>query len=154
MIDLIKESLSYDPETGAFTRLKNQGCCYSGRVGYVDKRTGYCYISVCGRRYTAHRLAFVLMNGSFPKGLVDHINRNSSDNRWCNLRDTTQHVNQMNCGLRRNNKSGARGVCWSNKEQKWVLYVRMGGVKKRIGCYKFLQDAKNASDEIYSTLII
>ncbi|GAH20073.1 unnamed protein product, partial [marine sediment metagenome] len=43
---------------------------------------------------------------------IDHINRDGLDNRKCNLRPCTNSQNQKNSKLRKDNKSGLRGVRW------------------------------------------
>jgi hypothetical protein len=109
----------YDPKTGLFT-------CAQNRKGSKNKigdvlgsftKSGYTEIQLDSRRYLAHRLAFLAMTGFMPSGVVDHINRDPSDNRWTNLRDVTQVENGHNqnrdpC----NNRTGFVGVyCWNNK---------------------------------------
>lgn len=51
------------------------------------------------------------MTGRWPVGVVDHINGFRSDNRWSNLRDTTDRVNQQNLkAAQKNNQTGYLGV--------------------------------------------
>ncbi len=38
----------------------------------------------------SHTLAFLYMEGAFPKNEVDHLNHNRSDNSWVNLRKVTR----------------------------------------------------------------
>jgi hypothetical protein len=52
-----------------------QGCW--NWLGYVDKRTGYGYVTVRGERWRAHRFSYVRHGGVIPEGLVlDHLCRN------------------------------------------------------------------------------
>lgn len=44
----------------------------------------------------------------------------------------------------KNNTSGIRGVCWSNKEQKWVAQIDFKGKHYRLGSFKKKEDAANA----------
>jgi hypothetical protein len=36
------------------------------------------------------------MTGKMPSGIIDHINGNSLDDRWMNIRDTTYAINAQN----------------------------------------------------------
>lgn len=53
--------------------------------GSIDK-DGYLIIKIKGKQYKAHRLVYAYFNNEFPKGEIDHINRNKLDNRIENLR--------------------------------------------------------------------
>ena len=55
------------------------------QAGYINS-DGYRIITINGREYFAHDLAWLDMTGEFPKGEVEHINGNNNDDRWCNLR--------------------------------------------------------------------
>lgn len=45
---------------------------------------------------SAHRVVFALVHGRWPENEVDHINRDRTDNRPCNLRDVTHSENMLN----------------------------------------------------------
>ena len=92
----LRTMFSYDPETGAFTRNFKWGKKPPGSpVGGVSKY-GYQQISVEGRTYTAQRLAWYYVYGDWPKGDIDHINRNKLDNRVANLRVLSRSENLKN----------------------------------------------------------
>lgn len=65
-----------------------------------------------GKVYTvlAHVIAYVLHNGKFPDGHVDHIDGDGLNNRGGNLRDVTRRVNLCNAKLNSRNVSGIKGV--------------------------------------------
>ncbi len=50
---------------------------------------------------------------------TDHINRDRLDNRRSNLRNVTPSVNTWNQGMRSDNTSGVRGVCFDRTRRKW-----------------------------------
>jgi hypothetical protein len=56
---------------------------------------GYLRITVLGKSYYAHRLAWFYMNGEWPDQ-IDHINGIKSDNRIENLRNVTVQQNNQN----------------------------------------------------------
>lgn len=56
---------------------------------------GYRVLSVNNKKYMTHRVIFYLHHGYFPK-LVDHINRDITDNRIENLREVTPRESSLN----------------------------------------------------------
>ena len=78
----------------------------------------------------------------FPQGLVDHINRDTSDNRKCNLRVTSREVNSTNCKLPITNKTGVRGVC--KRGNKFIAQISVKNQKIYLGIYKDIEEAKIA----------
>lgn len=74
-----------------------------------------------------------------PKNMtVDHINRNPLDNRKENLRICTQFINNQN---QSHNKSGKVGVCFLNRENKYMAYIRVNRKMINLGTYKNFEDA-------------
>jgi len=51
---------------------------------------------------------------------VDHINRNCLDNRKGNLRLVDRRIQSINRGIKSNNTSGVKGVCFNKKSKSWV----------------------------------
>lgn len=148
-VDLIKEYLAYNPDNGHFTWSKsNNKKIKVGSRADINSNHGYKRIQVCGKRYLAHRLAFVFMLGRFPINLVDHINLETNDNRWVNLREANYLQNQFNRGIRRSNTSGKRNVWWSPQHKKWRTGIYINGKRKHIGCFTTVEEASNA----YETL--
>ena len=51
------------------------------------------------------------------------------------------HWNNMrNCGNRKDNTSGVKGINWDKKSKKWKAQIRVYG-KFYLGCYKHLHNA-------------
>ena len=72
--------LEYNPETGIFKwRPKSPNYIRKREVagGYLSN--GYIVIRINYKQYYANRLAFLYMNGHFPKGQVGHKNRIRDD---------------------------------------------------------------------------
>lgn len=108
----MRECLDYNPETGVFTwiKIKAPNRRPLGSVAGSLDSYGYVNIGIGGRRYLAHRLAWLYMTGNWPKEEIDHRNRARNDNRWENLRLSHHGQNQMNSAVSRNNKLGVRCV--------------------------------------------
>lgn len=77
------------------------------------------------------------------KVLVDHINGNGLDNRRCNLRIATKSLNGLNCGKRRNNKSGYKGV-FRHTSGRWATMIRIKNKSVHIGYFDTAEEASAA----------
>lgn len=130
--DQINDLLHYDSETGVFVWNRAPGRNFrlvgraAGRIGSA----GYVEIGLGGKRYMAHRLAWLLVYGQWPKRQIDHINRIKTDNRISNLREATVPQNGHNVGVQSRNTSGVRGVDWRPGRSRWRarLMVESTGV--------------------------
>lgn len=81
----------YDPATGLFRHASREtvGKCrftVAGRPALLaSKRGGYLGGLLDGRVVLAHRVAWAMSRGSWPRVPVVHLNGNLHDNRLCNL---------------------------------------------------------------------
>lgn len=92
-----RELFNYDPLTGTLTwRSSIARNVPVGTIAGGRHSKGYVKVKIYGRMYFAHRLAWLISYGRFPKNQIDHINRNRADNRLANLRDVTQSENMAN----------------------------------------------------------
>ena len=106
-VDYLREILHYNPDTGNFHGKKNNRI-----AGCKSSMENYWRIKIDGREYRRARLAWLYMTGEWPIDQIDHKNRNSIDDRWVNLRESTQNQNQRNRKSQINKKS---------KLPKWVF---------------------------------
>jgi hypothetical protein len=97
-----------------------------------------------GKRYLAHRLAWLYTHGAWPHKLLDHRNRVTGDNRIDNLREATGSQNKANQLTNTNNTSGFKGVYWSKQNAKWQAGIRHQGKQKHLGCFNTKEDAHTA----------
>jgi len=98
----INENFNYD--NGVITRTDRKNS-----EGSFDK-DGYLILKIKGTHYKAHRIVWLMHNGEFPKGEIDHINRNRTDNRIENLRVVDRKTNANNVTKKINNDTGVVGV--------------------------------------------
>jgi len=134
-LELLREYLHYNPDTGIFTWLKNRRRgVKAGDVAGSLMVDGYWVICLFDRRYKAHRLAFLDQTGNLPVHMVDHINGNKSDNRFSNLRQATNAQNKRNVSKRKDNTSGFKGVV-VNKYGKYIAQCASGGRMAYLGSF-------------------
>lgn len=136
----LKRILHYDPATGVFTWVSSPRRKWAGRVAGTTNADGYVYISIDGKRYLAHRLAFLYMTGFMPR-TVDHIDGMS--NAWVNLRPTDAAGNSVNARGRQA-VSGAKGVYRQPGRRKYIALITVNGRSKWLGAFDTIEEAKNA----------
>jgi len=130
--DGLKKLLVYNKGTGDFIWLLSPSpkVKRGDIAGHLDNR-GYVRIRIKGKRYQAHSLAFLYVEGFLPD-MVDHKNRIRNDNVWENLRKANALLNNQN----RNNNNKFIGVCWCSLRKKWRAYSSATPVRKELGRYE------------------
>lgn len=133
--DELKRLLHYDPETGIWTWLSGRN---KGNVAGVTaaSKGGYVFVTINKVAYRAHRLAWFYIKGKWPTNLLDHKDRNRTNNRFVNIREATKSQNCANAKLWKTSTSGFRGVYWEPKKKKWRVIIRQGGRRHYFGYYK------------------
>ncbi len=82
-----------------------------------------------------------------PGEIVDHVNRNTLDNRRANLRVVTSNQSNRNRRLLSvNNTSGYRGVYWHRHTQKWYAKTKVNSRDIYLGSYDSPEQAATAYD--------
>jgi hypothetical protein len=155
----LRELLHYDPNTGVFTWAQQLSPIRP--VGSVAGSTSsFSYIEICihGRRYYAHRLAFLWVLSEWPQHQVDHIDGDRANNKWNNLRDITNAENKQNRrSATKGSFTGLLGVSRCRDKFKAEINVPMVG-RKHIGVFSTPEEAHAAYVEAkrrlhpYSTL--
>jgi len=140
----LKSLFDYDPETGILLRRTNIGGNQPGSpVGSLTS-AGYLRVGIKGKQYKVHRIIWKIMTGDDPKDLdIDHINRNKTDNRFCNLRLVCRAKNKLNHGgYKRQDTNLPTGIYWYSERNRYKVY----GCKKSKNIY--LGSCKNLCDAI------
>lgn len=151
----LKESLSYNPDTGVFTwRMSRPRSHFKTEVGYnrfhskqagkvitSANLNGYPRILLFGKYRQSHRLAFLYMEGELPENHVDHINHIKTDNSWRNLRHATVTENSRNKTISKRNTSGCSGVVWNKRSGKWQAQIGVTGTLVYLGVFDSFFDA-------------
>lgn len=96
------------------------------------------------RQYMMHRVIWVLAKGRWPRGEIDHKDRNRSNNRLANLRDSTHTQNMMNACIRSNNKTGFKGVRWHEECKGYAAHIKVGNKRLWLGAHPTPEQASAA----------
>jgi len=148
--EYLADCFEYDQSSGVLTwKLRPREHfatpqCYARQLPLVGKPAGtdscgYVQVKLNRKTWKAHRLIWLLVYGRWPERVLDHINRNKSDNRLCNLRECTDSQN-AHASPGRKNKYGLRGV--SRVRNKWRACISISGVTETIGStFKTKEDA-------------
>ncbi|WP_338688907.1 HNH endonuclease [Bradyrhizobium sp. 26S5] len=132
----LERLLKYDPETGIFNWRR-----YRKGVAGWDNGNRYVQITVDQKHYLAHRLAWLWMTGRWPEHEIDHIDGNSSNNAFRNLRCATSTQNKANTGARSRSLSGLKGASWHKSSRKWRSRIRIGDREIFLGMFNTAEEA-------------
>lgn len=100
--------------------------------------------NVYNKRIKLHRL---IMNCPDDK-VIDHINRDTLDNRKSNLKVCKQEENLHNRTVFKNNTSGCTGVIWKKRKRKWEARITIDYICYFLGYYNDYKDAVRARKQI------
>ncbi len=166
-VEFLRECFSYDPLTGEFRWLKrpvehfaNLGTSrrwnskMAGKRAFPDRGDGY---AVGGITYEGqhtlvlgHRVAWKMHHGEEPPEVVDHRDKNPSNNRISNLRAATMFLNH---GDEVKKAAGLlpKGVHKDRSKSKFVARIRTADGRKSLGTFKTPEAAHAAYCEAGKT---
>lgn len=141
----IRELFTVDLESGEFfyKRRPFGGVLAGARAGYVAKN-GYRIICIDYVDYFEHNLLWFLGTGELlptKQFEVDHKNRIRHDNNPSNLRKATRSQNNANSGVRKNNRTGYKGVHFDKEKLKYCVQITKNKKPHFGGYFKNLDDA-------------
>lgn len=155
----LRECFEYDPMSGIATWLErpidhfdsykayamwNSRFAYD-RVGSKQKDS-YFHAKINTAQYKLHRLVWVWWYGTEPL-IIDHIDRNRTNNRIMNLRSVTPRQNTHNSKLRSTNTSGYKGV--EDLGHTWRATTYYNGERIRLGLYDTPEEAAHAIEDFH-----
>ena len=143
-IELLRETFSYEPETGRLVWVKLtprvRRSSLGNEAGTLDRASGYRFIDFKGARYLAHRLIWAYVHGAMPDGFIDHINRIRDDNRISNLRVVDASGNAQNRACYNLGKTGFAGVI--KHHNRYRATISPGKQKKiNLGSFRTPEEA-------------
>lgn len=128
---------------------KYKWCAYKHgkyNIGFVASRYDKCTNKV----QSMHQFIWFLKTGKTPQK-IDHINHDSLDNRFENLRSATSSENSCNQRIRLDptKSSVYKGVCFDKslaRHRPWLARIQVDGKTKRLGYFATEEEARDAYD--------
>lgn len=153
----LQERLSYDPKSGLLTwKVRPESMFpskrawaiwntrYSNKPAFTSvNKDGYRVGAINNVGLRAVRVIYKLMTGLEPE-MVDHIDGDTLNDSWINLRNVNAAGNQKNMKKSIVNKSGVTGVNWNSANNRWQVLIGHEGKSIYIGIFECLNDAINA----------
>lgn len=147
-VERVRALLLYDKLSGVsrWREDRSHNARAGSEAGTLSKK-GYWIISIDGRQFYAHHLAWVIVMGEWPTE-IDHRNTNSLDNSWKNLRLGNDQLNAENKrrALSTNQSSGVLGVSRQARSstKPWKAQIRINGRIVYLGSFSTIKEASEA----------
>jgi len=145
----VKSILDYFPDTGVF-KWKHRvdvprewNARWAGREAGANAGSSHNII-IRYKAYKAHRLAWLIVTGSWPLQLIDHRDLDPLNNKWDNIREASGTDNKANIRRLSNNTSGFKGVSFYKSRNKYESYININGKRKRLGYFETAEEAHSA----------
>lgn len=162
---LLRQLLRYEPDTGRLFLLPRDASHYpvpkkqtpEHRANFfnavyagneVTFRRGWKHrgVKLMDVDYHAHRIIWKMVTGEEPD-MIDHINGDGFDNRWCNLRNVNRLINNQNRRLHRTNTTGTAGVKLHSSGKWQARYAQ-----KHLGTFETKKEAIEARKAYEATI--
>ena len=145
--EFLWEILDYDKDTGVLTwKERKTGSPYwtdsyakmfntlhAGKqagclVKYNRSNSTRRAVKLFESTYRSYRLIWLMMTGEWPKAGIDHIDQDSNNDRWNNLREATDGQNMKNTPMSKANTSGHVGVS-ERSNGKFRCRIQVDGIQ-------------------------
>ena len=140
--------LNYEVSSHGRVRNNNTGTIFKQRLDNLGYDRVDLYKNGKATTIRIHRLVCEAFNENENNyNIVDHIDRNRTNNFYENLRWVTQETNTKNSSMRTNNISGVQGVFFCNTKKRWIANWHQDK-KNRVKSFKEKDDAINYRKEM------
>jgi hypothetical protein len=145
----IGPSIAYVPMTrGQYALIDSEDAEEVGRDNWFSSWSRFtksfyprrCAIKAHWREQSLHRLLLWAPDGM----VVDHINRNTLDNRKSNLRVVTRSGNALN--RKPSIRAIPTGIMWHKQSQRWEARIVRRPLRKYVGRFRLLEQAVAARE--------
>jgi hypothetical protein len=138
--ETVRKLFDYDPDTGIVTRkvFVNSRAKEGDVVGSLGSN-GYLHVVVSRKIISLHRLIWLWWYGYLPESNIDHISRDKTDNRLCNLREVSHQCNMRNITRQSRSKTGVTGVVIDYN--KFTAQITVNNVQYVLGRFSDFTEA-------------
>lgn len=139
--------LSYDPDSGIIYWKDCINKDKNGNAAGCVNGAGYVCITIFQKKYLAHRLAWLLHYGTWPSGVIDHLDHNKINNRISNLRDVSVQTNNQNKIASiptKNRTSEYLGVYFDKKRNAYLAKIGINKKQIHLGYFDTPEEASVA----------
>lgn len=144
--DQLKELISYDPQTGICIRINvpKYQPYLTGKPAGSRRKDNRLVMKVNNKSKFMSHWIWLYMTGELPPKnmVIDHLDRDPSNDRWNNLRLATPQENMRNLSIGKSNKSGIPGVYFS--KNKWTAQISLDEKQIYLGSYDTKENAIQA----------
>lgn len=112
----------------------------------TDSTTGNKYLTLIigGKTCKANRVFWKMTYWETPEGVVDHADRDTTNNRIRNFRVASHVESSRNRGRRSDNLSGVTGVYYLAARDRWVATITLNKRQQSIGHFRSKEAAVKA----------
>lgn len=142
IINLFKETFEYR-NGDLYHKVARANAIVGTKAGCLNTANGYISVSIYGMIFNAHVIIFAIHHGYIPE-MVDHIDRDKTNNHIDNLRAATKTINAINTGINNNNTSGTKGVYFNKRDNVWFAAIKVNYKQIHLGQFKNKEDAITA----------
>lgn len=138
----LRKAWDYDASIGAFrwqvhaSRKSRKG----NLAGSMDNR-GYVHLRYKNKSCLAHRAAWAIVHGKWPKGDIDHIDGDKSNNKISNLREASRSQNLVSKPVQTRSASGKKGVYFDKRYGTFRPYIDIEGARRNLGSFASVEEA-------------
>ena len=143
--DILASKFIYSEEDqGLVWNTKDNFRKKNGSILGTERPDGYLSANIDKKMYLVHRLVWLMHNGKFPDGMIDHIDGDKTNNTISNLRVVSPETSNRNMPTPKDNTSGHIGVSWSVHADMWLARINHKRKTINLGYFKDFEDAVSA----------
>lgn len=116
---------------------------HNNKIAGSINNTGYYTVGLNNHYYIKHKIIYAIFNNNDYPEMVDHIDRDNSNNKIENLRKCNKSLNEANTGPRCTNTTGYKGVSFHKQARKFRAFLQ----QKHLGLFETAELAASAYND-------